>query len=114
MFPDTSDNDLAKENQLENLQPEQQKYEEQISNGQVLSIFPNPTQGLLHVQLSSTNGITSQPATLEILDINGKKHYSNQSFLGNESINMVTFPSGIYFLKLDIGGQKTEWKIVRQ
>jgi len=61
----------------------------------VVSIFPNPTKGKVYIRLSQTDFVT-----ISIFDITGQLILS-ESFTGTKSvIDLSSFETGIYFIKL--------------
>jgi hypothetical protein len=67
----------------------------------VFSASPNPTSGLINIQLA---GLESDHYSLEVLDITGKLIYSTQlgmlEHTGAQSVDLSGMPSGMYLLKL--------------
>ncbi len=59
-----------------------------------LSVFPNPAKNTLNIHFGeSANGM------LEIFDLSGRQIFAEKS--SGNSIDVSSFPSGIYLLKLD-------------
>jgi len=79
------------------------------------SIFPNPTTGLLHVQLTlgDENSITIELMTLEGKQIS-RKEINSVSRQVDEELDMSLLAQGTYFLKLSSGSGTRVYKIVRQ
>jgi hypothetical protein len=73
-----------------------------------LSIYPNPTNSLINIESNSGDNLN-----VSLFDITGKQLYTGK-MKGSTSIDMNTFSSGIYFVKLDNGTQFTTKKIVKQ
>lgn len=67
----------------------------------VFNASPNPTSGLINIQLA---GLESDHYSLEVLDITGKLIYSTQlgmlEHTGAQSVDLSGMPSGMYLLKL--------------
>ena len=73
-----------------------------------ISILPNPTTGL--VSIASTSNLVMD--TIEIFDFSGKK-ISKQS-TNTKEIDLSSFESGIYILKLHSGNTTIQKKIIKQ
>jgi len=72
---------------------------------QTISLFPNPTSGLLHLQLILTK---PQNLTFDIFNLIGKRveSISHQNFeSGNVGFNLKDHPAGTYFLRIKAGRQ---------
>ena len=65
----------------------------------ILSIYPNPTDGIVSVEINSPH---KAKVTMEIIDVNGNIVYSDIFNSGNatEEINLASFSSGIYFVRI--------------
>lgn len=74
-------------------------------------IYPNPTKGLLHLEISSEN---NQEASFTVHDINGKLIIQKDAFLYNADINLSPNPAGIYILRVFIGNDSKEWKVIKE
>ncbi len=75
-------------------------------------IYPNPTTGLLTLELFETN--QSSPLTLEIFNSTGNRLITkciDQS--SHHSINLSGFPSGIYIIALTGNGFKKVEKLIK-
>jgi hypothetical protein len=72
-----------------------------------LTIYPNPTQGLLFLK-----GNMNEAITLSISDLTGKVVLSNAK-CSNQVIDLSKFPSGIYFVKISDGTKVLVKKVVK-
>jgi len=73
-----------------------------------LSMYPNPTSSLLYVS-KTQNG----SATLELLDLNGKTlalHALEQAL----TLDLTTYPKGLYIIKIQMNGASVIEKIAVQ
>lgn len=57
-------------------------------------VFPNPSEGLIQVQFSSTT-----EANLKVLDLSGQLIAIGQTVAGNASLDLSHLPSGMYLLQ---------------
>ena len=73
-----------------------------------LSIHPNPVDNRLFIEGISLNEID----TVSIYNILGKRIFSQESYAG--SIDVSTLRQGVYFLKITLGKQELQRKIIIQ
>jgi hypothetical protein len=71
------------------------------------TIFPNPVQNLLDVQLETT-----EPATFRLLNVKGQVLQSG-SFSGQTRVDMSAFANGIYWLEVQTAAGNAVRKIVK-
>lgn len=83
--------------------------EEEIGS-QEIRIYPNPTKGMIRIDLPPLN---NQEATIQIHDAQGKQ-IIRQVVLGSANINLFDYPSGFYIMIIRIGQEKKEWKIIKE
>jgi zinc-dependent metalloproteinase lipoprotein len=80
------------------------------AEGTYVNVFPNPVQNVLNIQSSIVN---SKENKIEILDIQGKRLYINETNKGNAIINMQNWSKGVYWVSVTTN-QKTEvFKVVK-
>lgn len=76
-----------------------------------IKIFPNPTKGVLKIQIEELRNIG---ATIFLFSNSGQqlveKEYGGQNVL----VDLTSFPSGVYILSIQIDEIKGEWKIVKE
>ncbi len=70
-----------------------------MSEGIMISAFPNPVENLMYVELKG-NPVLSSPLSVEIFDSKGRKVTSFQRRIGNFSLDVSTLSSGVYTLKV--------------
>lgn len=85
-------------------------YLEELAKQQV-AIFPNPTSGKLKIEISNFD--SNNDVNISLFDLNGKlvESISKQSV---SEINLSNSPNGIYIMRVSIGSEKSEWKIIKQ
>ncbi|MDP2339060.1 MAG: T9SS type A sorting domain-containing protein [Bacteroidota bacterium] len=84
-------------------------FEDMIGNRPV-KIYPNPTKGLLKVEIPFTE---ESSATISVLTMQGalaKKLKVSGTFT---EIDMRSQPPGIYLMIISIGELSSEWKIIK-
>lgn len=83
----------------------QQPYEIYLVSGiqenfsPVTAVFPNPTNGLLTIQLKEVN----QPLTIQLLDLTGRVIISSSLISMETSIDLSNYASGEYLLNVTSG-----------
>ncbi len=86
-------------------------YSEVIRNMEI-RIYPNPTNGLLKVELS--NLPSGQQVNLFLFDLSGKLILEKSKVQEFTEIDISNHPAGNYILKIYIGEVNTEWKIIKK
>jgi hypothetical protein len=74
-------------------------------------IYPNPTKGILHLEITAEN---NEQANLTVHDLNGKLIVQNGRILNNCDIDLSGSPSGMYILRVFIGAESKEWKVIKE
>jgi hypothetical protein len=77
-----------------------------------MSLSPNPTQNLIHVDFQ--NGITSD-ITIQVMDIFGQSIYSNKLNSGTfkTSIDLTPYSNGVYFIRVSNGKMELIKKVIK-
>lgn len=75
------------------------------------SIYPNPTNGMVTLQL---NCAKNKVVTIEILNVVGEVVYSLTKNLSKIDIDLSSQPNGIYLLKVMTNEQQTVEKLIKQ
>ena len=77
-----------------------------------VSIYPNPTQGILTVEIK---GYTNEvQADFRLADMAGRTIISKKAASGYQTFDLSRQAAGIYLLQIRINGESTVWKIVKQ
>jgi YD repeat-containing protein len=77
-----------------------------------ITIFPNPTLGQLSVEI--TNRPHDVSGELWLYNITGNLLQYLKTLGTTNPIDLSTYPTGIYVLRVNIGGKPVEWKIVKK
>ena len=88
----------------------QQKTFDDLIGNRPVKIYPNPTKGLLKVEIPFTEELT---ATIGIFTLQGalvKRQEVNSTFT---EIDLNEQPTGMYILRISIGELSSEWKIIK-
>jgi len=72
------------------------------------TVYPNPTEGFINIQFSKP--ILS--GRMEVLDMMGRTVIRQQVSGSNANIDLSASPSGIYLLTVEVGGMRSNQRIV--
>ncbi len=86
-----------------------QEFEDLVS-GQEIKIYPNPTQGMLNVEIPD---LTETGARLVVFNSQGQLIKDIKVNSNLSDVNLSNHPSGMYILKIIIGQETSEWKILK-
>lgn len=75
----------------------------------IYDIYPNPAKDRLYI-----NNKSSELMNIAIHNVNGQKVLSHEALQGKQSISLEGMTSGIYFVTLEVNGQKKVEKLVVQ
>jgi len=97
--------------------PQEEKEEEPVVYSEILSdielkIYPNPTDGLLKVEIR--NLPVDQTANIWLYNISGKLITSLKGVTDFTTIDISDQPQGTYLMKIVAGEYQTEWKIIKR
>jgi hypothetical protein len=87
------------------------KNQEVSWNKNDFSIYPNPSNEILHLQLEK-NTTANQVKEIAIYSLNGSKVYAANHF--ENAIDLKEFTKGIYFIKIQFADMKITKKIIIQ
>ena len=88
-----------------------QKYEDLLGERKV-TIYPNPTQGLLRVDFHGYGDMKA--ARLLLFDMHGKLLRQMNKVDPSNTLDLSQYPAGMYILQMIEGNAKSEWKIVKE
>jgi hypothetical protein len=86
-------------------------YSEALSDIE-LKIYPNPTDGLLKVEIHNLPENTK--AQIWLYSISGALIRTYKGVSDYVNIDISKQPSGIYLMKITAGNYQTEWKIIKK
>ncbi len=91
----------------------QGKFEKQILVGNNLTVYPNPVNSILHINIAAKDNTVTE---MSIYNIFGTLVSSNEAFIVDNQINtnVSKLSSGIYFVKVKTGEVNEILKIVKQ
>jgi hypothetical protein len=79
-----------------------------------VKIFPNPTQGIVNLQIDNTSIEDYSSTTIKVIDISGSILYENRKVGQNVKIDFENFSNGIYILQLQNNENISNWRIIKQ
>ena len=90
---------------------EQPVYTETIADIKV-KIYPNPTTGLVTVEI--TNLPEGESANIWLYAINGKLINTYKDAGNVIRVDLSNQPAGVYVMRIVAGERRTEWKIIKK
>ena len=88
----------------------EENHYENLSEEEIISIFPNPNRGSFNILLSDTD---DEIRKIIVYDMMGKMIYSDETFKGGE-INLPDVSSGVYYLSIILDKQIVKEKMIIQ
>jgi hypothetical protein len=85
---------------------------EDVIAQQEIRIYPNPTQGMLTVEI--VHFTDNLQADFVLTDLSGKIIDRRRATSGSLTFNLSPHPSGIYLLRSVMNGETTTWKIIKE
>ena len=89
----------------------QSVYTDELSDIKI-KIYPNPTTGLLKVEIQNLSEKTK--ANIWIYAMSGKLISQYKNVSSAVSIDISNQPAGIYVMKITAGEHQAEWKIIKK
>lgn len=80
-----------------------------LTNLAKVNVYPNPTSDIWNIELNET-----LVSSLELIDLQGKRMYSNYSIQSNQSIDASSFPNGIYFLRITSNSESLIKRVIKR
>jgi hypothetical protein len=84
----------------------------EILSERIIKIYPNPTEGILTVEI--VNFTNDLQAEFLLTDLSGKVINRQKATSGYQTFNLSNQPAGIYLLRIQINGENTTWKIIKE
>ena len=82
-------------------------------NERIIQIFPNPTKGNLLITVSGdSENLTTGHLTL--FNFAGKMVVKTEITSTTTSLDISSEPNGIYIMQIELGDEKTSWKIIKE
>jgi hypothetical protein len=77
-----------------------------------ISIYPNPANSQVSIELEETKAFLT--GKIEIFDVFGIKMFSGSYPTKKYSIDVTTFPAGLYILRVNLDGMEHHYRLVIQ
>lgn len=78
-----------------------------------VSVFPNPTNGIINLKLDDKSLAALSDAIIEIYNESGVKLFYEKWNNLNQVVDLTNFSGGVYYLKLWINGENKTIKIIK-
>ena len=78
----------------------------------LITIYPNPTKGLLTVKMS--NMPQHSASSLTLFDMQGRVITQQQTLSDENKLDISAQPAGTYIMQIAVRDETTSWKIVKQ
>lgn len=75
-------------------------------------IYPNPTQGLIRIEFRGYGEMKT--ARLLLYDVQGKLLRQANSVEPSSTLDLSSYPAGVYILQMIEGNAKSVWKIIKE
>jgi hypothetical protein len=75
-------------------------------------IYPNPTKGVLAVEIRNKNPQTQHQLT--VLNLNGAVIFQRSDVENHTQIDLSSQPKGVYFLRISSQDRFITWKIIKE
>jgi hypothetical protein len=80
--------------------------------GQMISLYPNPTQGLLDLQITGMK--EGETAEYVFVSLTGQELMRKKTGLATTKIDISSFAPGTYIVNVTLGKRVERWKVVKQ
>ena len=77
-----------------------------------ISIFPNPTHGLLMIEINHLDKV--EKSSIEVFSLQGKRILYEDNIKTQTQVDLSDYPAETYILKINLGDEQSVWKIVRE
>ncbi|MDD3131892.1 MAG: T9SS type A sorting domain-containing protein, partial [Bacteroidales bacterium] len=77
-----------------------------------ISIFPNPTKGILTIAMASWENDGS--ATLELFSLSGEMILQQEIRHAKTTVDLSAQPAGSYILSISLAGSHRSWKVIKE
>ena len=85
---------------------------EEVLSDVTIKIYPNPTEGIVTVEINSPREAETNEVSL--YSLSGKNIIPVRVVERSANLDISEQPAGVYILKIRAGEQHTEWKIIKK
>ncbi len=82
-----------------------------VSKAYTLSVSPNPTQGILHIE---SQDLCDTECEITVYNVSGNPICKTTMFNGNANIDLSQKDNGTYLMTIIAKGTKRSWKILKR
>lgn len=93
-------------------QTKSEKVLQEVVSEREIKIYPNPTKGLLKIEIPDVENITSGEAV--IYNMSGQLILKKKLSSKQTEVDLSSRPKGVYILHISIDKEKTVWKIIKE
>jgi len=86
-------------------------FEDQLGEIKI-KIFPNPTTGILKIQIQ--NLPDNAKSSITVISTSGGTIFSKSPLMSDGTVDLTSYANGVYFLNIIIGEKVTSWTIIKQ
>ncbi|MDL2323155.1 T9SS type A sorting domain-containing protein [Bacteroidales bacterium OttesenSCG-928-A17] len=101
---------LRSSDSIEETEEEPVIFEDRIAETSI-KIYPNPTEGMLKIEIY--NLPAEEKANIHLYDLSGNRILSKESDSVTD-IDITRQPAGVYVMVIVLGDKRTEWKIIKK
>lgn len=84
----------------------------EIISEKTIFIYPNPTQGILKIEISDYE--YTDICELSIFSLSGQQVFSGTTTSSTTDIDISGQPNGIYIMHIVLNGIESTWKIIKK
>jgi hypothetical protein len=110
--PEEKDDQGLLEKEEEEIRAKDKQAEKMTASNAKINIFPNPTEGLLQVEILEIEA--GETVQLTLFGLNGEKLLQATAISQLTPVDMSKYPTGAYMLRLIIRDKPTDYKIIKQ
>jgi hypothetical protein len=111
LVPEEKDDRGLLEKEEEEIRAKSRREEEMAASDAKINIFPNPTRGLLTVEIS---GYIAQTGEIRLFSPEGQTLEVRKIVAGSTRLDLSAFPKGIYLLYVQLDGDAVYQKIMKE
>ena len=81
-------------------------------SGKTIRIYPNPTDGILKVDMAGCNDV--EQCQVRLFNMSGQQLFNTDAPSSIVTVNLTTQPKGVYLLSIMINGEESTWRIIKK
>jgi hypothetical protein len=88
-------------------------FEESLGE-QKITIYPNPTKGVLTIEIEDYKSVAPENNSLYVYNLAGRQLLVKTRLGSSFTVDLSGYPNGIYLLKFVLGDKRSEWRVVKE